>query len=178
VIIVDAGGGTIDLSAYCMKHEPNWFEEIAPSTCKPLSNHFASRSPTKPDSRSFPGIRVCQSSCSDVLGEYVFLGSYQESERLTTWFQDKLYDSQYGSPDDIAHIVDCFDKSTKLAFKDPSQMAFIRFGSTRDSDSSVDIKLGQLKLRGFGSTLVSRTEDSLTGSTDRKWLLSLNPASQ
>ena len=33
VIIVDAGGGTIDLSAYYMKTAPSVFEEIAPAVC-------------------------------------------------------------------------------------------------------------------------------------------------
>jgi hypothetical protein len=33
VIIVDAGGGTIDLSAYYMKTAPSTFEEIAPAVC-------------------------------------------------------------------------------------------------------------------------------------------------
>jgi hypothetical protein len=33
VIIVDAGGGTIDLSAYYMKKRPSTFEEIAPALC-------------------------------------------------------------------------------------------------------------------------------------------------
>ena len=32
VIILDAGGGTVDLSAYYMK-EADQFEEIAPATC-------------------------------------------------------------------------------------------------------------------------------------------------
>lgn len=34
VIIVDAGGGTIDLSAYRMTSPPNSFEEIAPPECE------------------------------------------------------------------------------------------------------------------------------------------------
>jgi hypothetical protein len=106
------------------------------------------------------------------------LSLLKEPECLITRFTDKLYNSQYGSPDDISHIVDCFDKSTKLAFKDPSQTAFIRFGSTRDSDPSVDIKLGQLKLKGCSSILIPWMEDWLTNFTDRKWLLSLNPASR
>jgi hypothetical protein len=33
VVIVDAGGGTIDLSAYSMKLSPTLFEEIAPAEC-------------------------------------------------------------------------------------------------------------------------------------------------
>jgi hypothetical protein len=35
VIIVDAGGGTIDLSAYYMKQRSSAFEEIAPALCLP-----------------------------------------------------------------------------------------------------------------------------------------------
>jgi hypothetical protein len=34
VLIVDAGGGTIDLSAYSMKLSPTSFEEIAPAECR------------------------------------------------------------------------------------------------------------------------------------------------
>ncbi|KAG2129861.1 uncharacterized protein EDB93DRAFT_1265156 [Suillus bovinus] len=33
VIVIDAGGGTIDLSAYSMKLSPTCFEEIAPAEC-------------------------------------------------------------------------------------------------------------------------------------------------
>ncbi|KAG1718149.1 hypothetical protein EDB19DRAFT_1651288 [Suillus lakei] len=33
VIVIDAGGGTIDLSAYSMKLSPTLFEEIAPAEC-------------------------------------------------------------------------------------------------------------------------------------------------
>ena len=39
IIIVDAGGGTVDLSAYCRTTSPNSFEEIAPSECMFLSHH-------------------------------------------------------------------------------------------------------------------------------------------
>jgi hypothetical protein len=34
VVIIDAGGGTIDLSAYSMKLSPTSFEEITPAECK------------------------------------------------------------------------------------------------------------------------------------------------
>ena len=34
VVIIDAGGGTIDLSAYSMKLSPASFEEIAPAECE------------------------------------------------------------------------------------------------------------------------------------------------
>lgn len=33
VIVIDAGGGTVDLSAYSMKLSPTSFKEIAPAEC-------------------------------------------------------------------------------------------------------------------------------------------------
>ena len=46
VVVIDAGGGTLDLSMYSMKFDPLSFEEIAPAECKPdffcdsISSHF------------------------------------------------------------------------------------------------------------------------------------------
>ena len=37
VVIIDAGGGTLDLSMYSMKFDPTSFEEIAPAECTPYS---------------------------------------------------------------------------------------------------------------------------------------------
>ena len=64
-----------------------------------------------------------------------------------------LYNSRYGSPDDIDQITDAFDKSTKLVFKDPNEPAFIKFGTWRDADETVNIKFGQLKITGFVTRL-------------------------
>jgi hypothetical protein len=66
-------------------------------------------------------------------------------------FIDKLSGSFCDNPDDIQRITECFDKSTKLSFKDPGQPSFIRFGTAKDNDSSVDIKRGRLKLQGLVS---------------------------
>ncbi|OJA08932.1 hypothetical protein AZE42_05319 [Rhizopogon vesiculosus] len=43
VVIVDAGGGTIDLSAYSMKLSPTSFEEIAPAQCCLQGSVFVTR---------------------------------------------------------------------------------------------------------------------------------------
>ncbi|OAX34642.1 hypothetical protein K503DRAFT_859084 [Rhizopogon vinicolor AM-OR11-026] len=43
VVIVDAGGGTIDLSAYSMKLSPTSFEEIAPAECCLQGSVFVTR---------------------------------------------------------------------------------------------------------------------------------------
>jgi hypothetical protein len=59
VLIVDAGGGTVDLSAYRMTETQNCFEEIARGSCAhPTISYIHALSLV---CRSFSGIRVCQS---------------------------------------------------------------------------------------------------------------------
>ena len=57
-----------------------------------------------------------------------------------------LADSPY--IDDIEHITRCFDKTTKPRFRNASEPQYVRFGSVRDNDASVNIRSGQLKLQG------------------------------
>ena len=58
-----------------------------------------------------------------------------------------------GSPfyEDLDHIVRCFDKTTKLRFRDSKNFQYIKFGTTRDTDEKFNIRFGQLKLQGFAS---------------------------
>jgi len=49
---------------------------------------------------------------------------------------------------DIEHIRRCFDESTKVFFRDSASPQYIRFGSSKDNDPQVGIRLGQLKLPG------------------------------
>ena len=51
--------------------------------------------------------------------------------------------------DDLDHIVECFDKTTKPRFRDSKDNQYIKIGSTRDNDEKHNIRLGQLKLQGF-----------------------------
>jgi hypothetical protein len=50
--------------------------------------------------------------------------------------------------DDLDHIVQCFDKTTKLRFNKAEEIEYVKFGSTRDNDESCNIRFGQLKLMG------------------------------
>ena len=50
--------------------------------------------------------------------------------------------------EDIDHIVQCFDKTTKPRFKSATEPQYIKFGSTRDNDPQFNIRFGQLKLDG------------------------------
>ena len=49
---------------------------------------------------------------------------------------------------DVEHIVDCFDKTTKLRFRNSAEPQYIKFGAARDNDPSCNIRFGQLKLPG------------------------------
>lgn len=42
----------------------------------------------------------------------------------------------------------CFDKHTKLYFKQKEEPQYIRFGAARDNDEKYEIRFGQLKVTG------------------------------
>lgn len=110
VLIVDAGGGTIDLSAYsCASGSADSFEEIAPPQC-----HFN--------------------------------GSIFVTFNARAYLEAHLSNSKY--LDDVPQMADCFDKTTKLRFRNKGEPQYIRFGSLRDKDLAVGIRSGQLKLSG------------------------------
>jgi hypothetical protein len=50
--------------------------------------------------------------------------------------------------EDLDHIVSCFDKTTKLRFRNSDEPQYVKFGGTRDNDPSYNIRFGQLRLRG------------------------------
>ncbi|KAJ4471454.1 hypothetical protein J3R30DRAFT_1080306 [Lentinula aciculospora] len=110
VIIVDAGGGTVDLSAY--RQTPTGsFEEIVTSQC------------------------IGQGS--------VFVG-----RRAHQYLQERLKDSRFGSEEDVQHIASIFDADAKHTFRKPTDPVFVKFGTFRDRDPTVEIKAGQLKIPG------------------------------
>ncbi|KAF9465198.1 hypothetical protein BDZ94DRAFT_415086 [Collybia nuda] len=111
ILIVDAGGGTIDISAYAQSSSTTAvaFEEISPSQC-----HFQ--------------------------------GSIFVTNRARTFLQDLLRGSKFS--EDVEHITSCFDKTTKLTFRNISEPQFVKFGSARDRDPKLNIRSGQLKLLG------------------------------
>ncbi|KAF8959240.1 hypothetical protein BDZ97DRAFT_1838744 [Flammula alnicola] len=111
VIIVDAGGGTVDLSAYGQKPEElsQTFEEIAAPQC-------------------------------------LFNGSVYVSVYAKKFLLGLLEDSPFIN--DVEDIVNIFDRSTKLRFKDAEEPQYIKFGTTRDNDVNCNIRFGQLKLAG------------------------------
>ena len=59
---------------------------------------------------------------------------------------DYLEDSEFLA--DLDHIVSCFDKTTKLRFRNSSEPQYIKFGGASDNDPNCNIRFGQLKLLG------------------------------
>jgi hypothetical protein len=49
---------------------------------------------------------------------------------------------------DLDNIVECFDKTTKLRFRNSDEPQYIKFGGARDNDRNCNIRFGQLKLLG------------------------------
>ncbi|KAF8708911.1 hypothetical protein AX14_013526 [Amanita brunnescens Koide BX004] len=75
-------------------------------------------------------------------------GSVFVTKRAFQFLTEKLFGSKYGNPEEIAVMARFFDKNTKMHFKDSSKPCFLRFGSVRDTDPSMDIKAGTIKLSG------------------------------
>ncbi|KAF9478439.1 hypothetical protein BDN70DRAFT_933391 [Pholiota conissans] len=124
VAIVDAGGGTIDISSYSenISLQKQGFEEMAIPQC-----HF-------------------QGSGLVTIYAQRFLSNY-------------LADSPFIG--DVDHIAQCFDKTTKLTFKNTDIPQYIKFGprSTRDKDVVHNIRFGQIKL--FGADIAQFFEPSV-----------------
>ncbi|KAF9047817.1 hypothetical protein BJ165DRAFT_1527080 [Panaeolus papilionaceus] len=108
VVIVDAGGGTIDVSAYKMV-EGGKYAEIAVPQC-----HVQ--------------------------------GSIMVTARAEEFLKGHLKGSRFSN--DVQHIAESFDRTTKPVFRSIQDWQFIKFGSPSDRDDALNIRRGQLKLPG------------------------------
>ena len=63
-------------------------------------------------------------------------------------FAEKLQGSKYGDPETIALMAGCFNKTTKVRFRNPDEPSYIKFGTPRDKDLVFNIQVGRLKLLG------------------------------
>ncbi|KAI0824346.1 hypothetical protein BC628DRAFT_1322650 [Trametes gibbosa] len=112
ITVIDAGGGTIDISSYSfLSSAPISVEEVVSSDC-------------------------------------LLQGSTRVNVRAEQFLRERLRDSAYGNDEDIKSMLEHFDKSTKPVFKDATEPSYIKFGSMRCNDHSVNIRRGQLTLSG------------------------------
>jgi len=144
VVIVDAGGGTIDISSYSKNVEAGTtrFAEVAAPQCNRchLNLYFSNLIVTH---RPFSWLDLRNFECSTIPGEYVL---HSVKFHGTQCCLDHLLESHFFA--DIDRIAGCFDKTTKLRFRNSGEPQYIQFGGARDNDPSCNIRFGQLKLLG------------------------------
>ncbi|KAF9526171.1 hypothetical protein CPB83DRAFT_896323 [Crepidotus variabilis] len=111
IVVVDAGGGTIDVSTYKRQQDQGAqaFEEISEARC-------------------------------------YFHGSVFVTVAARNFLKKNLSESDF--LDEIEDIISCFDKTTKLCFRDDQDPQYIKFGGRKDNDPHVNIRFGQMKLEG------------------------------
>ena len=145
VVIVDAGGGTIDISSYSKnvgeaKHR---FEEVASPQCNYvfpqllfskthslLTGFFHGSVFVTVHARSFLESVSC--ILPDIYNAQCHVDYLQESPFLA----------------DLDNIVEYFDKTTKLRFRNSDEPQYVKFGEARDNDPNYNIRFGQLKIQG------------------------------
>ena len=145
VVIIDAGGGTINLSAYSMKLSLASFEEIAPAECKYAAMVIVASDPTKSPGRLQGSLFVTRRATallrSRLRDEFVGIHT------LIT-FTGRLEGSEYCSPEILEEMTENFDKTTKLLVRNAEDPQYIQLGSRRLQDSQYDIRFGKLRLSG------------------------------
>ncbi|KAL0063220.1 hypothetical protein AAF712_009918 [Marasmius tenuissimus] len=157
VLIVDAGGGTIDLSTYTIHQKLN-------------SGSLAGTTPMRLEEVTEPQCNSSMFSPRSLLIEYsmlsydsgLFAGSVFVTSNARAYIDEMLFGTRFS--DSIDRIVEEFDKTAKLRFKSANQSTYIRFGSLRDNDASLQIRNGQMVLPGvvveqcFEPSLIAVTE--------------------
>lgn len=149
MMLVDAGGGTVDLSTYCFTStSPVTLEEIAPIGCKCLNQAY--QLSRRLANSCMTGILQGSTRVNVRAAQFLrcMISFYFFSDPLTKSFLAKLAESKYGYYDEVKNMVDSFEKYTKPTFKDSNDKAFIKFGSMRDRDPEFGIRNGQLILEG------------------------------
>ena len=62
--------------------------------------------------------------------------------------------------DELDHIVYCFDKTTKMRFKNKDGSQYIKFGGARDNDAELNIRAGAIKLQGSAKVFFIVVDES------------------
>ena len=151
IVIINAGGGTINLSMFSMTFDPISCEEIAPAECTQLS----------------------QSTAVRVIHPYLLLGRLQGScfvtcrarALLQSWWLvqptplpvsdlnflkiGKLEGWEDSTVEDIAEFTREFDQTTKLVIRSDQEPAYIRVASCRYNNAKYGVSFGKLKLSGY-----------------------------
>ncbi|KAF5321963.1 hypothetical protein D9619_002083 [Psilocybe cf. subviscida] len=133
------------IKAKLVKDRPSRYSRISFVTEGEASLHFAL-------SNGLPLGSVSKTNLLDVKYKEISVrrchleGSMFVSRRLENLLHDRLRGSKFA--EDVAHMAACFDKHTKLRFKQKEEPQYIKFGAARDNDEIHEIRFGQLKVTG------------------------------
>jgi len=75
----------------------------------------------------------------------LFQGSIYVTQRASDYVEARLRNSKYA--DDVDYIAQVFDTTAKLSFRG-DELSYIKFGTLRDQDASLNIRHGQLTIPG------------------------------
>lgn len=143
VLVLDCGGGTVDISTYAHSSDGH-FREIAPAECTAASRSLF-------DTMLIIIQVFCRGHTSSPVERMVI--SQVSSIRvqgllyLIMYRTEKLRESRYGGPEDMDVMVRYFDRTTKPSYKGTSKPCYIKFGR-RENDPQSDIQTGSVKISG------------------------------
>ena len=150
VVIIDAGGGTIDLSMFSMTSMPIAGEEIAPAECMQLL-------PTAEflHTHLYPFLGRLQGSVFVTRRAKALLQSWWPVPSIALLVTNlknlktgKLEGWEHSSANEIAEFTREFDQTTKLVIKSDQEPAYLRVGGRRTNSKTHSITFGKLKLTG------------------------------
>ena len=148
-LIIDAGGGTIDISAYTVLNgNPLQVEELYEPKCESESD--------RPQLQVFPFDTFHFQACSKVRslsrrGQerwFKVRSNVSPMNRLPNLQPGQLRDSRFDTPEDLAAFSQRFDEGLKRVFSGDQAPQYVKFGSPRDNDPERGIKAGRLMLTG------------------------------
>ena len=147
MLVVDAGGGTIDISSYAVtSNTPLQVEELFQPKCQSISTSFACPiTKTIPSGLLQGGEFVTTRATEAVSGR----SKFHSPDTLPVQPQaEKLKTSKFHTPEDIAAFTQKFDEGLKRVFSGDTGTQYIKFGSPRDNDPDHGIRAGRLALTG------------------------------
>ena len=147
VVIIDAGGGTVDLSMFSVTTNPITCEEIAPAECALLS--ITAKSVL---TRSYPFLGRLQGAVFVTRRAKVLLESswLVSSSALADKLRKlgKLAGWEHATSEEIAEYTREFDQATKLIIKSDQEPAYVRVAGLKTRVPKYNISFGKLKLTG------------------------------
>ncbi|KAF8552723.1 hypothetical protein OG21DRAFT_1511130 [Imleria badia] len=152
VVVIDAGGGTLDLSMYSMKFEPTSFEEIAPAECRLQGSVFVTRRAKGLVQKKLRGSRY---SSPDMIDDII--NTFDQTTKLHISSADQPAYIKVGSPreNDAKHDIRAgklklFGQEVTKLFDDSINAVIDAFEQQR-SDVTMPITMAFL-IGGFGAS--------------------------